>query len=79
MGIGGKQMKIEINSNLCKGCEFCIAFCPKKVLKMQSERGPKGYFIPCLTDNDGCTSCGICATMCPDGAIEVFKEVETDG
>ena len=63
----------KINPDLCKGCSYCIKFCPKKILTMGSERNRKGHFYPVYTDENACNSCGICALMCPEGAIEIEK------
>ncbi len=71
---------VVINDSLCKGCTYCISFCPKKILEMGSERNEKGHFYPVMTDEAKCISCAFCATMCPEGAIEVYKkEGEADG
>ena len=35
---------------------------------------PKGYH-PAHTFKDGCTGCAICAVICPDAAITVYREV----
>jgi 2-oxoglutarate ferredoxin oxidoreductase subunit delta len=65
---------VKINDMLCKGCSYCIKFCPKHILEMGTERSKKGHFYPILTDESACISCGICALMCPDAAIEITKE-----
>ena len=62
---------IDLSARLCKGCGYCIKFCPKGILKMGEERNKKGHFFPVVTEPDKCISCGICATMCPEGAIEL--------
>lgn len=62
---------ITINSLYCKGCGYCIKFCPKHILEMGSERSQRGFFLPVQTDESACNSCGICALMCPEGAVEV--------
>jgi len=33
-----------------------------------------GYYFVRVTGNGECTACAICATVCPDCAIEVFRE-----
>jgi 2-oxoglutarate ferredoxin oxidoreductase subunit delta len=34
---------------------------------------PKGYH-PVMLTKDGCTGCGICAIVCPEAALSVFRE-----
>ena len=66
--------KVVLNEARCKGCELCITFCPKKVLKLADHMNAKGYHPAMLADEENCISCGTCARMCPDAVIEVFKE-----
>ena len=36
--------KVTINNNLCKGCEMCVAACPKKILELDKTiTNSKGY------------------------------------
>lgn len=53
----------------CKGCGFCIAFCPPKVLEFSAEFNAQGYHFPQLTNPAGCTGCDLCGLFCPDFAI----------
>lgn len=62
---------ITINELFCKGCGYCIKFCPKHILEMSTERSQKGHFYPVNVNKDACISCVICALMCPEAAIEV--------
>ena len=62
---------ITINALICKGCGYCIKFCPKHILEMGTERSEKGHFYPVQTDSAACNGCAICALMCPEAAIEV--------
>ncbi|HOF13552.1 MAG TPA: 4Fe-4S binding protein [Spirochaetota bacterium] len=66
---------IVIDSNRCKGCYFCITYCPKQILVISKNHNIQGYFPAELADDkkEHCTACKICALMCPDTAIEVFK------
>ena len=67
---------LKIYEKLCKGCGYCIKFCPKGILEISSVRNRKGHFYPVVTDKDKCISCAFCADMCPEEAIEVLKESE---
>lgn len=70
---------LNINTSLCKGCAYCIKFCPKNILEMGKERNNHGHFFPLLTDTEKCISCAMCATICPEGAIEITKEETANG
>ena len=69
---------VHISPLLCKGCGYCVKFCPKEILEMGTVRSRKGHFNPFVTDAEKCIGCAICATMCPDAAIEGEKG-EKDG
>ena len=60
---------VYINLDRCKGCGFCIAFCPPCVLEFSEEFNAHGYHPPTLTDSEGCTGCDLCGLYCPDFAI----------
>ena len=60
---------VYINLNRCKGCGFCIAFCPPGVLEFSEQFNAQGYHPPRLTDAEGCTGCDLCGLYCPDFAI----------
>ena len=60
---------VFLNANRCKGCGFCIAFCPPKVLAFSEEFNSHGYHPPQLVNSDGCTGCDLCGLYCPDFAI----------
>jgi 2-oxoglutarate ferredoxin oxidoreductase subunit delta len=67
-----EMAKIEVISERCKSCQYCIKFCPKGVLAIGENVNSKGYeyVVPV---NDDCIGCCMCARVCPDGAIEVYK------
>jgi 2-oxoglutarate ferredoxin oxidoreductase subunit delta len=60
---------IHVVATRCKGCGFCIAFCPPKVLSFSTGYNPQGYHFPELANPDGCTGCDLCGLYCPDFAI----------
>jgi len=66
--------RIEINRELCKGCELCVFFCPKKVIMLSDQLNAAGYLPSAFNDSGGeCTGCGTCAVVCPEVAIEVYR------
>jgi len=60
---------VYFNVSRCKGCGFCIAFCPPRVLEFSSEFNSQGYNFPRLVNPEGCTGCDLCGLYCPDFAI----------
>lgn len=70
--------KVEITTDLCKGCLLCIEACPPKVLIMSNGLNKMGYH-PAEYVGYGCTGCGICFYICPEpGTLQVYKRVKTD-
>ncbi|MFB0527306.1 MAG: indolepyruvate ferredoxin oxidoreductase subunit alpha [bacterium] len=66
--------KITINIEQCKGCKLCVISCPKQLIKLSEKLNLAGYHPAEFIDNGECNSCGLCYQMCPDVAIEVWKE-----
>ena len=62
---------VHIIEERCKGCGFCVEFCPQGTLVMSKRTNAKGYHPPELTDDSRCVNCGLCALLCPDFAIFV--------
>ena len=60
---------VNIESNRCKGCGFCVEFCPTHVLEMTQEFNVLGYHYPAATKAEDCTGCDQCGAFCPDFAI----------
>jgi 2-oxoglutarate ferredoxin oxidoreductase subunit delta len=65
----GPRGFVAVNIELCKGCGFCIAFCPVGVLEVSQDFNSKGYHPPRIANPDACTGCGLCGMYCPDFAI----------
>lgn len=66
---------VVINKERCKGCELCMQFCTKKLLKLSDDLNSKGYHYCEFPDGSEaeCNGCTVCAVMCPDVAVEVYK------
>ena len=62
---------VHIIEERCKGCGFCVEFCPQEVLVMSQRTNAKGYHPPEITDESHCINCGLCTLLCPDFAIYV--------
>ena len=69
--IRSKHIKVNVIAERCKGCGFCIEFCPQKALIKSAEINSHGYHLVCLDDSDKCTGCNICDMICPEFAISV--------
>ena len=65
---------IEIDGNLCKGCEICSDFCPKGVLSASNVINSRGYYPPEAVKREECTGCKLCELLCPELAILITKE-----
>ncbi len=70
--------KIVIDRERCKGCHVCFDVCPVKVIDADDELNAKGYQPARFNENTdeskkGCTACTMCAIVCPEVAIEVYR------
>jgi NAD-dependent dihydropyrimidine dehydrogenase PreA subunit len=65
-----------IDKELCKGCTFCVKYCPKEVLEMSREFNPKGYHFPQVVKGkeNECVACRFCEFICPEFAIFIKEE-----
>ena len=61
--------RVFINKERCKGCGFCVEFCPLNVLVMSSKFNAKGYHYPEVADGTKCSGCDLCGMYCPDFAV----------
>ena len=68
----GPRGKVFISTELCKGCGFCIEFCPTNVLDFSDTFNAKGYHPPYSARPENCTGCDLCGIYCPDFAIFGF-------
>ena len=39
---------VHIIDDRCKGCGFCIEFCPQDVLALSNETNARGYYPPVI-------------------------------
>ena len=71
--------RVFVRVERCKGCRFCVQFCPENVLAMSSDFNGKGFHYPVVNRPEACVNCSLCATICPDYAILAFPAPPTDG
>ena len=75
-----RRGRIVIDRDLCKGCYLCVSVCPYHLIKISDALNEKGYYPAEFSDtaqasnNSECTGCAACALICPDVAIEVYRE-----
>ena len=60
---------VAITVERCKGCSFCVEFCPTKVLALSTAFNSKGYHPPYVVTPEKCSGCDLCGMYCPDFAI----------
>jgi len=67
-----------IDKEQCKGCERCVAACPKSVLSMEIDLNLMGYPHAVYCE-EGCVGCGACFYNCPEpGAITIYEESDDE-
>jgi 2-oxoglutarate ferredoxin oxidoreductase subunit delta len=69
--------KVIVLEERCKGCGFCVEYCPKDKLVLSERFNRKGYHPPELVNDEECVNCHLCEMICPDFAI--FSLELTDG
>jgi len=52
--------RVHILTERCKGCGFCVEYCPRQVLVMSEGFNQKGYHPPEVTRTGACLSCNLC-------------------
>ena len=66
---------IEVDELYCKGCDMCVDACPKDVIGLDLDRLTSKGYHPAYLIAEGCTGCAICAIVCPEAALTIFREV----
>ncbi len=64
---------ITVAQDICKGCELCVSSCPLRIMAMSPDVNRMGYHTPRRLDEKRCNACRVCAWMCPDAVIEVYR------
>jgi len=62
---------VFIDKDRCKGCGYCVEYCPRGVLEMGKELSSKGYRLAKVNDGVKCLACGFCELICPEFALKL--------
>ncbi len=68
---------VYIIEDRCKGCGYCIEYCPKETLKFSDKFNKKGYHPPMTTEPNECVNCHYCEIICPEFAIYTVEDPRT--
>ena len=68
------RAEIHLVKDQCKGCGYCIEYCPRKVLEESDEINARGVHPPRAVDESKCIMCKFCTAVCPDFAIFVEEK-----
>lgn len=61
---------LQVNSDRCKECLYCVKYCPKDAIK-KSGKFNKGGYEYMEVNMDKCVLCGTCYTVCPDNVFAI--------
>jgi 2-oxoglutarate ferredoxin oxidoreductase subunit delta len=75
--VGGTRGRVTVIVERCKGCEFCVQYCPRFVLQLSREFNAKGYHYPEVREGMQCVNCRFCEILCPEFAI-FSQEIDKD-
>ncbi|MHA1713233.1 MAG: 4Fe-4S dicluster domain-containing protein [Candidatus Ranarchaeia archaeon] len=72
-------LMIIINIDWCKGCGYCVEFCPADVLEVSPNVNMRGAHFPVVVSPEKCTTCQQCEYRCPDLAIYLVSQNAAPG
>ena len=65
--------RIEITTEACKSCSYCVISCPKQCIEISDKVNSKGYLCAGAVRPEDGSGCAMCAQICPESAIEVWR------
>ena len=71
-----RDVDVVVLEDRCKGCSFCIEFCPRDALEQDTKLNIRGVHAPRVRDPSLCVGCGVCEEICPDFAIFLVDKGE---
>lgn len=75
--------RVRVIPGRCKGCGYCVEFCPEGVLEESPAINAKGYHYVVAKADAGaaCVNCGFCNLVCPEMAIytEEMRDAREEG
>jgi NAD-dependent dihydropyrimidine dehydrogenase PreA subunit len=71
-----KRFRPEVNSALCKECQYCREVCEPGVFESSGLFNQAGYRYIVPKHAESCNGCMKCFTICPDFAITVEEVLD---
>lgn len=68
-----REIQLTLNEGRCKGCELCVAACPRDVLAMGTHINALGYRPAVAESPEKCTGCKACALVCPEVVFTIHQ------
>lgn len=69
---------VHVQEERCKGCSYCVEFCPCGVLELSERFNLKGYHPPDIVHPEKCLVCRLCELLCPEFAIDIHETKLTE-
>jgi len=70
--IARSSFVLEVDPDLCGGCEICIEYCQFDALSMHMEN------VLISINDTKCVGCGVCVPQCPDEALILIRREENE-
>ncbi|MDD5169859.1 MAG: FAD-dependent oxidoreductase [Syntrophales bacterium] len=68
-----RQYKVEVNSAICKDCDYCKEMCHMGIFGTAETFNAIGYKPSVVISSDRCVGCLKCLYVCPDLAIKITE------